>query len=52
MKSKQVLVSTHDSSFVNLLVSKSGLRADQIEIVEYITYDESGVYILGEELDI
>ncbi|WP_454053927.1 ATP-binding protein [Clostridium sp. Marseille-Q7071] len=52
MESKQVLVSTHDNSFVNLLVSKSGLRLDQTEIVEYITYDENGVYILGDDLGI
>lgn len=51
MKYKQLLVSTHDHSFVNLLVSKSGLRIDEIEIVEYITYDENGVYILGDELE-
>lgn len=52
MESKQVLVSTHDPSFVNLLVSKSGLKPEEISIIEYITFDDNGVYIYGDELDI
>ena len=49
---KQVLISTHDHSFVNLLISKSNLRYDEVEIVEYITYDEDGVYLVGDDLGI